>query len=145
MTGQRNQIRIHARNEEVGRACQFVVALAAQAGLDSKAQHHCQLAIDEACTNIIEHGYGGSTPDQVIDVFCYQGPEQFDIVVVDDSPAFNPLQQNTPDPDTPLDERKMGGWGVYFIRKFMDHVTYEHRNGRNRLIMTKNLAPENPV
>jgi anti-sigma regulatory factor (Ser/Thr protein kinase) len=139
MTVQRSQIRIYARTEEVGRACEFVAQMAAQAGLDAKARHHCHLAIDEACTNIIEHAYSGGGPDDVIDVWCHQSADSFDMVVVDDGPPFDPLQLPAPDPGRKLDDRHTGGWGVYFIRKFMDKVDYEYRDGRNHLYMAKML------
>ncbi len=145
MTVQQQHIRIHAQIEAIGQASQFVGSLAEQAGLDSKARHHCQLAIDEACTNIIEHGFSGGNPDEFIDVFCQRTAETFDIVVIDDGPAFDPLQQPSPDPLAGLDERQMGGWGVYFIKKLMDRVAYEHRDGRNHLYMAKRLPTEHSV
>jgi anti-sigma regulatory factor (Ser/Thr protein kinase) len=57
----------------------------------------------------------------------------------DDGPAFDPLALPTPDLDAPLEERPVGGLGVYLVREMMDDVSYSHRGGRNCLSMWKSL------
>lgn len=138
MMKRQDQFRIHARLEEIAAATAFVKQAAQQVGLSGKALHSCQLAVDEACTNIVEHSYQGQ-PDQVIDILCIQEAAGFIITVMDDGPPFDPLKQSPPDPEMPLDHRKVGGWGVYLIKQLMDAVTYEYLNGRNHLRMTKRL------
>lgn len=139
MTAQKAHIQIHARREEIPTACDFVLKLAAEAGMDEKGLYHCQLAVDEVCNNIIEHGYGGERPDRVIDVACLQEPAAFLIEIVDDSPPFDLLKHPAPDPMVELKHRSPGGWGVYIVRTVMDEVRYEYRDGRNHLVMTKYL------
>jgi anti-anti-sigma factor len=134
MTAQKAHIQIHARREEIPTACDFVLKLAAEAGMDEKGLYHCQLAVDEVCNNIIEHGYGGERPDQVIDVACLQEPAAFLIEIVDDSPPFDLLKHPAPDPLAELKHRSPGGWGVYIVRTVMDEVRYEYRDGRNHLV-----------
>ena len=140
MTVQKAQIQIHARREEIPSACDFVLALAANAGVDEQGLYHCQLAVDEVCNNIIEHGYGGERADQVIDVACVQEPAAFLIEIIDDSPPFDLLKHPASDPMAELKHRSPGGWGVYIVRKVMNDVRYEYRDGRNHLIMTKLLS-----
>ena len=139
MTAQKAQIQIHARREEIPSACDFVLALAAEAGIDEQGLYHCQLAVDEVCNNIIEHGYGGERADQVIDVACVQEPAAFLIEIMDDSPPFDLLKHPAPDPMANLKHRVPGGWGVYIIKKVMNEVRYEYRDGRNHLTMTRLL------
>jgi anti-anti-sigma factor len=138
MTPQKAQIQIHARREEIPSACDFVLAQAATAGIDEQGLYHCQLAVDEVCN--IEHGYGGERADQVIDVACMQEPAAFLIEIVDDSPPFDLLKHPAPDPLMELQQRPTGGWGVYIIKKVMNAVRYEYRDGRNHLTMTKLLS-----
>jgi serine/threonine-protein kinase RsbW len=135
----RNQIRIHARLEDIRTAIQFVREAGQRAGLDDRALHHCQLAVDEACTNIIEHNYEPDQGDLRINIRCGQDAQVFWIEVVDSGRAFDPLQQAAPDPTINLAERQHGGWGVFFIRKIMDDVVYERRSGHNHLRMSKRL------
>ncbi len=134
-------MRIAARLEAIPAACQFVYEAALAAGLAGEALHHCQLVLDEACTNIIEHGYrGGDAADQMIDIVCTRTPEKFIIELADSGLPFNPFDRPLPDPETELSDRQPGGWGVYFIRKLMDEVTYERRDSRNHLFMAKWLT-----
>jgi anti-anti-sigma factor len=131
---------ISARLEEVRHACDFVVEAAETARLDERAVYHCQMAVDEALTNIIEHGYAYEGEQSQIEIVCEINPTQFLITIIDDSPAFNPLAHHSPDPSAPLDTREPGGWGIYFIRKLMDDVRYERVNDHNHLRLVKNLA-----
>lgn len=134
---------ISAQLEDVREACSFVVEAAEAAGLDERSVYHCQMAVDEALTNIIEHGYGyhGYRGDnQQIEVTCQTDSEHFIITIIDRSPAFNPLDYEAADPSAALDDREPGGWGIYFIRKLMDDVTYERVDDLNHLTLFKSLA-----
>jgi len=133
------QLRITGVLEEVATACAFVAEQAQEAGLDATACHHCYLAVDEACTNIVEHGYGQACPEGYIDVTCTLADDHFTITIVDDSPAFDPLGVPDPDIKASLAQREPGGWGIYFIKKLMDRVYYSHDGTRNRLVMIKRV------
>jgi anti-anti-sigma factor len=134
-----NRLMIPARLDEVRHACDFVVEAAEIAGLDERAVYHCQMAVDEALTNIIEHGFHHEDTDSEIEVVAQTQDAQFCIIIADDSPAFNLLLHEAPDPSAPLDTREPGGWGIYFIRKLMDDVRYEYVDNRNQLTLVKNL------
>lgn len=131
---------ISARLEEVRHACDFVVEAAETARLDERAVYHCQMAVDEALTNIIEHGYAYEGDDSQIEIVCEISTNQFTITIIDDSPAFDPLTHHSPDPAAPLDTREPGGWGIYFIRKLMDDVRYTRVGDHNHLTLVKTLA-----
>lgn len=136
----RRYLRISAHLQEIAAACDFVVDAARSAGFDDTALHHCRLAVDEACTNIIEHGYAGSADDSApIEITVRFTAGELVIEIVDRSPAFDPLSQPEPDLQSFLDDINPGGWGVFFIRKVMDRVEYHHADGRNHLTMTKRL------
>jgi len=140
MTVRERQLRIEGVLENVSGACDFVVEAAREAGLDERAIHHCYLAVDEACTNIIEHGYSRRCGDCVIEIFCKHDDSTLTITILDDSPAFDPLERPDPDPKMPLSERGVGGWGIFFIKKLMDKVTYSYADNRNRLVMVKKIS-----
>jgi serine/threonine-protein kinase RsbW len=140
MTVKERQLRIAGVLENVSVACDFVVEAAREAGLDERAVHHCYLAVDEACTNIIEHGYGRQCGDCVIEISCQRDDDALTITILDDSPAFDPLDRPDPDPQTPMNQRGVGGWGIFFIKKLMDQVTYSYADSRNRLVMIKKIS-----
>jgi serine/threonine-protein kinase RsbW len=125
----------------VATACDFVIESAQTAGLDERGVYHCRLAVEEACTNVIEHGYQFDGANKSIDIVTQQYSDSFVITIVDDAPPYNPLLKPEPDPRTPLWEREEGGWGVAFIKKVMDQVDYIHEDNRNHLIMIKRLNP----
>ncbi len=133
-------LRIPSVLEEVAAACAFVADQAQAAGLDATACHHCYLATDEACTNIVEHGYGQSCPEGFIELICAVEGDQFIITIIDDSPAFDPLGVPDPDVKAPLAQREPGGWGIFFIKKLMDRVDYIHDGASNRLMMSKGIS-----
>jgi serine/threonine-protein kinase RsbW len=129
--------RFPALRSELDPARRFIRQMGMQAGLDETAIQHCELSIDEAISNVIEHGYGGPTPSRYIELTCRVNPQGMTIIITDDGPAFDPLDNPEPDPDTPLDARQVGGWGVYLIRTLMDEASYARVNGHNQLILTK--------
>ena len=125
--------------------CDLIVATARRANLNERAVYHCQMAVDEACTNIIEHGFAEANHQGHIEVVCRDEANRFVISIYDDGPPFDPTLRDDPDPSIPITERKPGGWGIFFIKKMMDSVEYRYGDGRNVLIVTKHKLPENMV
>jgi anti-anti-sigma factor len=124
--------------EKVPEACEFVAKEAEKAGLDERAVYHCQMAVDEWCTNIVTHGCCGDDEDQSqIEVSCLTRLNQFIITITDNGIAFDPTTLAEVDPKKPLEEREPGGLGWFFIRKFMDQVSYDYRDRHNYLTMVK--------
>lgn len=111
----------------------FIRLWAAKVGLDDDAAYHCQLAVDEACTNIIEHGYRGNDPARSITIVCEQSPDALTIILQDDAPPFNPLAHQ-PDSD-PLFQ--IGGWGLTLIQRMMNEVSYHYEPPHNYLTLVK--------
>ncbi|PJF43994.1 MAG: hypothetical protein CUN55_06210, partial [Phototrophicales bacterium] len=128
-----------AHIENVPAACEFVVKAAEEAGLDERSVYHCQLAVDETCTNIIEHGFGHNTNTGQITITTGIDQGTFVITITDNSPAFNPVTYREPNPALSTQEREIGGWGIYFIKKLMDRIDYRYVDGRNVLTLYKNI------
>lgn len=139
MTTSEHRLQLPARFDQIEAACDFVMQQAEAMGMDEEAVYHCRLSVEEICTNIIEHGYSGAAGEGIIEIVCQLMPGYFTITIIDDAPAFNPLTLPDPDPATPLWERQGGGWGVYFVKKFMDRVTYDHQFQRNYFKMEKKI------
>ncbi len=136
---QESRLTIVGISEQVPLACEFVANAARTAGLDERAVYHCQLAVDEVCTNIVEHGYGAGGANRVIDLICQITPQTFTITIIDDSTPFNPLTRPDPDPSASLEDRKTGGWGIYFVKQIMDQVSYFQNGSYNHLVMIKRI------
>jgi serine/threonine-protein kinase RsbW len=143
--GEEHRIVIPGIQDRVPDVCDFVVAAARRAGLNERAVYHCQMAVDEACTNIIEHGFGTADTVGEIEVLCQDTETTYVIRITDDSPPFNPLARSDPNPDTPLHEREPGGWGIYFIKKMMDDAQYSLEDSRNVLTIVKHKTENNVI
>jgi anti-sigma regulatory factor (Ser/Thr protein kinase) len=115
----------------------FVRQASMEAGLSDKAVFACELATDEACTNIIEHAYAGRS-DGVIRVACWTENGAFVVQFHDQGVAFDPTQIREPLLTEDLARRPLGGVGVHFMRSLMDEVRFEFDPVTgNKLTMTK--------
>ena len=116
---------------------EFVAQATEQAGFDSKDVYAVRLAVDEACSNIIEHAYGGDADGNII-CTCDVEDAQIKITLKDFGTEFSPEDVPEPKFDVPLDELKPRGAGLFFMRKLMDEVHFDfHKNKGNVLVMVK--------
>lgn len=103
-----------------------------------EVENAMQLAAEEAVVNILNHGYQGSSGRIV--VRCKIHDSRVRLCIQDDAPFFNPLTLPTPDVNAELDDRRIGGLGVYLIRSLMDEVRYKKTATGNCLIMEKSFS-----
>lgn len=134
------RLRFPGAIEQVRAACDFVVKVAQEAGLGDDGVFQSQLVVEEIFTNVVEHGYQHNGADKFIEIVIEIMDDLMRISIIDEAPKFNPLSLEGPDPDTPLWEREeAGGWGVYFVRQYMDDIRYQFSEERNHLILDKKL------
>ncbi len=135
------RLQFFGKMENVSDVCGWVVQVATESGLSQKDVNHFELAVDEAVTNVIEHGHRGEGANRSIEIVAVQNDGTFEITIIDDAPAFNPLNLHTPHPHALLDDYpdEGGGLGIHFIVKMMDEVRYAYKAGKNHLIMTKKV------
>lgn len=113
----------------------YVMAASASAGLDRKAAYRLSLAVDEIATNIVVHGYMDNNLTGSLSVSADIRQESLQIVLEDTAPPYDPRQAPQPDGlDMPLEDRGIGGLGVFLALRGVDHFAYEHVAGRNRTI-----------
>jgi len=113
-----------ARYESLEAIDAFVANAAECAGFDRCTVYQVQLAVDEACSNIIEHAYGGEDRG-VIECSHRIQDGELTIVLRDYGQPFNPAVVPEPDIEAGLEDRPEGGLGLYFIRNIMDEVVFE--------------------
>lgn len=97
-----------------------------------------QLAVDEACTNVIEHGYKGMDPGSIILSFRIE-PRRILVQITDFGHAFEPTDADKPDVEATLEDRELGGLGLYLIYQTMDNIEYRESEEGNTLTFTKLL------
>ena len=108
-------------------------------GLPPKTAQEINLCLDEVVTNIVSYGYDDKN-EHVIDVRIALDQGQLKIEIEDDARAFDPLQAADPDVTKPIEERSIGGLGVFFVRKLMTHTAYEREGGKNKLVLGKRVG-----
>jgi anti-sigma regulatory factor (Ser/Thr protein kinase) len=101
----------------------FVEKQAVAAGLDDNEVYAVQLAVDEACSNIIEHGYGGEGRGDIT-CSCATKGGGLEIVLIDHGRAFDPGAIPAPNVGAPLEELGSRGAGIFLMKKLMDRVDY---------------------
>lgn len=102
----------------------FIEQAAVAAGLDDDATYAIQLAVEEACDNIIEHAYGEALDGDIV-CTCQATLEGLEVVLRDHGRPFDPTSVPPPDLASPLEERDVGGLGLHFIRKLTDEFHFE--------------------
>lgn len=118
---------------------QTVEEYAKHAGFDPRTGYACQLAVGEACENIIIHGYGGESEGPItLTVTAEEG--NLSIELCDTAPPFNPAQKPA-DRKFDLDDPPVGGLGLVIIHKVMDSVRYTRTSTQNCLYLTKRVTP----
>src|SRR5512136_523632 len=122
MTQFRRHLTLVGTKNELPCISQFVEAACDGANVDPAARFDLQMAVDEACCNVFEHAYSGSSGE--IDL-CFETRGR-DVVVTlhDHGQAFNPEGVPPPDTSRPLDERPVGGLGLHLMRKLMAKVFF---------------------
>lgn len=130
--------RFAAKFEFLDEIREFVGGVARAGGFDDRDVYNIQLATDEAASNIIEHAYEGVS-DGLLEISCGVNGSAITIVLVDHGESFDPSVVPVPDLKADLSERKIGGLGIFLMRKLMDEVRYEAepRKKRNTLTMIK--------
>lgn len=105
-------------------------------GADDGLIYDVQLAVDEACTNIISHGYAGLEPGSII-LDLEAESDRLILTLTDFGHSFEPGSAPVPDVDAPIEERELGGFGLFFIQQTMDDLEYHVTEDGNKMILTK--------
>lgn len=150
MEDKKDSLTVPGRYAEIRHVCDFVAEGASQAGFDDDAIFQVQLACDEACTNIIEHTYGAEDAG-LIQISWEIGQRFFTITIADSGERFDPRDiPPAPVPPAPLQldqgedfDVKVGGLGVYFMRKLMDKVSFDYNEGSGNVLTMVKRLPKN--
>jgi serine/threonine-protein kinase RsbW len=115
---------------------EFVRHVAKNAGFEKFAVYSIEMAVDEACSNIIEHAYGGEGKGN-IRCTCAFNEHSLTITLSDQGKSFDPSSVPPPNLSDDIDARQAHGLGLYFIRQWMDEVHFRTVGMENILTMVK--------
>lgn len=126
-------VQFAAKFEFLDEIREYVGGVARESGFGDKDVYNIQLATDEAASNIIEHAYENVT-DGVLEISCGMKGREFQVVLVDHGEPFDPSEVPLPDLKADLSDRKIGGLGIFLMRKLMDEVYYHSNPGKSNVL-----------
>jgi len=104
-----------------------------------KAQMQIDIAIDELFGNIAHYAYNPDVGSATVRVEVTEEPLAVIITFIDGGVPYDPLKSADPDTTLSAEDRQLGGLGIYMVKKSMDEISYEYRDGKNILSIKKNL------
>ena len=104
-----------------------------------KIQTQIDVSIDEIFTNICSYAYQDKTGSAIVRVEGYENPKRLCICFTDEGIPYNPLEKEDPDINLSVEERPIGGLGIFMVKSMMDDMQYEYRDGKNVLTLFKNI------
>src|SRR5262245_11556289 len=127
---------IHNSLPELGNLIESFQAFCDENQVTEEVAYDIRLALEEAIVNIIKYGYKDRLSHQIA-IRVAKEKDHMLIEIEDDAQPFNPLEAKAPDLSLPVDQRPIGGLGIYLMRTVMDNVEYERAAGKNILRLKK--------
>jgi len=130
---------ISADLNEIGKVATALDEAMRASAFSEEIINELQLAVEEAIANTILHGYCDAPGDVAVGIHVTDGVVE--VRIEDRATPFDPLTVPEPDRESDLDERGIGGLGIYLIRSLVDEVVYRYADGKNILTLVKRRAP----
>lgn len=136
MPSKRHELSLASRIENIPVIMAFIVEAAGHFNFDKHAIFDIRVAVEEACTNIIDYSYEGLDEGK-IDILIEENEGDFVVLIKNYGKPFDPGTVNAPELASSLEEMKIGGLGIHFMKQLMDKVSYDYTDGVGTLTMVK--------
>lgn len=133
------ELTVEATVESIAVITEFVDEQLAQYDCPMKAQAQIDIAIDELFSNIVHYAYHPGTGPATVRVEVLQEPLAVVITFIDQGVPYDPLAKEDPDVTLSAQDRQIGGLGIYIVKKNMNEITYEYKDGKNILKIRKEI------
>ena len=131
-------IPVPALTEQLDTVLEFVQGELDQINCSPKICNQIAIAVEEIFVNIAHYAYRPDVGDATIRCqVSTQGQPQITIEFLDSGKPYDPLKNDEPDTTLPAEERRIGGLGIFMVKRLMDTVQYEYRDGKNILTLQK--------
>lgn len=135
----KDELTIEATVESIPIVTEFVEERLAQFDCPMKAQMQINIAIDELFSNIAYYAYNPEVGPATVRIEVVEDPLSAVITFIDHGVPYDPLAKDDPDITLALEDRDIGGLGIFMTKKTMDAVEYEYKDGQNILTIKKNF------
>ena len=141
MTGEitMKSLKLDATLDNLSNVLLFVDEQLEAADCGIRTQMSIDVAVEELYVNIARYAYTPEIGEAEILVDIKDDPKACEVTFIDSGIPFNPLEKEDPDVNLPADERAIGGLGIFMVKKSMDDMRYEYKDGHNILTIRKAL------
>lgn len=133
------ELTVEAIVEQIETVTEFVNAELEKLDCPMKARIQLDIAIDEIVSNIAYYAYGEKTGTVTVRIEVLQEENGVQLMFLDSGVPYDPLTRQDPDISAEIEERKEGGLGIFLVRKTMDDMKYEYKDGQNCLTIRKSF------
>ena len=133
------ELTIAAAVENIETVTEFVNEQLEAYDCPMKVQIQIDVAIDELFSNIARYAYNPEVGIATVQVAVAEDPLSVVITFIDNGIPYDPLKREDPDVTLSIEERGIGGLGIYMVKKTMDDITYEYKDGQNILRIKKRI------
>lgn len=130
---------LDARIDNLERVLSFVDEYLEQMDCPLKKQMQIDVSVEEIFVNVASYAYSPKIGPVTVRLVMQQNPREVSITFIDRGIPYNPLKKPDPDLTLPVETRKIGGLGIYMVKKSVDDISYEYRDGQNILTIKKKL------
>jgi len=134
------KIRVAATKENLETVTAFLDEILDEKDCPLKVRLQIDLALEEMYINIANYAYTPKIGEMELRVAFDEAGRELTMVLIDSGIPYDPLAKKDPDVTLSADKRKIGGLGIYLVKKTMDSMTYERRDGRNIVTMKKKFG-----
>ena len=133
------ELNIEAKTENLDEVLSYVDAQLEQYECPAKIMMQIDVAVEELFVNISNYAYNPSVGSATVCVDVVEEPLSVVITFIDHGKQYDPLAKEDPDITLSAEERQIGGLGIYMVKKSMDNISYEYKEGQNILKIQKNI------
>lgn len=130
-------LKTEARAENLPQVLGLLESVLDQTGCPVKVRMQLEVAVEEIFINIASYAYEPDTGSAEINIRIEEDPRAVLIRFADSGMPYDPLAKEDPDVTLPASERRIGGLGIFIVKKSMDEMTYRYENGQNILTLRK--------
>lgn len=133
----KNEITVKAIIENIEQVQDFVAGILEQADCPIKVQMQLNVILDELVSNVARYAYNPNIGDLTVQVEVEDGNAELNLTLLDSGIPYNPLEKPDPDITASVEERPIGGLGIFMVKKMTNDMTYEYEDGKNTLTIRK--------
>lgn len=141
----KKELCIEAAAQNIEKVIAFIDEQLEACNCPKKTQSQIDIAADEIMSNITRCAYPEGTGDVVIQIEINEEPGKICITYMDRGIPFNPLEAGEADVTLPLEQRRIGGLGIFMVKSLMDQMSYRYEDGKNILTLEKCFCLKNNI